>query len=450
MNSILNSIFTALHIKPENGLAVEDSLSDMTTYQRLFFKQVQEKVGVDAVYFLRDSDGIAKIPLIYFSAMDKYDPDEVATLHRLAWNLGEAPLLFIVTPNELKIFNNYKTPRKKDGSLDPKAGLIETIKLADDLESQRQQLVHYNRIQLESGDFWRTSKTRFDSKARIDATLMNNLKIMRSTLIKQIKKRLDEEQQQSVNIVAIVHGLLSRSILIKYLEERKDSNKNSVFPAGFYAQFFDKAECYTDILMSKHATYNLFNCLEEKFNGDMLPLVADELDIVCEDDLRTLRLFLLGDTELTSRQIALWPLYSFDVIPIQLISSIYELFFHLSDNEDDKGTYYTPLHLVDMLMDEVYPWEGTFSPTTFLDPSCGSGIFLVEAYRRLVCRWMRSNNRTAISNNELTELLEKCIFGVDLNGEAVRVASFSLSLAMCDFLDPKSIWDSLSFPGCNV
>lgn len=178
----------------------------------------------------------------------------------------------------------------------------------------------------------------------------------------------------------------------------------------------------------------------------MLPLVTNELEIVNEDDLNTLRLFLLGDTELESRQLALWPLYSFDVIPIQLISSIYELFFHLSDNDDDKGTYYTPLHLVDMLMDEVYPWEGEYSPVTFMDPSCGSGIFLVEAYRRLVCRWMYSNNKAAISNSELSELLENCIFGVDLNEEAVRVASFSLSLAMCDFLDPKSIWDSLSFP----
>ncbi|WP_326975236.1 HsdM family class I SAM-dependent methyltransferase [Caproicibacter sp. BJN0012] len=446
MNNNLGSIFTALDISPENGLAIKDSLSDMTIYQKLFFKQVQDKIGIDAVYFLRDPDGIPKIPLIYFSAMDKYDADKVATLHRLAWNLGEAPLLFVVTPDELKIFNNYKTPRKKDGSLDPKAGLIRTIKLATDLESQRQQLIHYNRIQLESGDFWRTSNIRFDSKARVDVTLMNNLKIMRRTLIQKINKRLNKEQQKNINVISIVHALLSRSILIKYLEERKDSNSDSVFPIGFYSQFLDQANCYTDVLTSKEATYRLFDCLKDKFNGDMLPLVADELDIVNEDDLKMLRLFLLGDTELESQQLALWPLYSFDVIPIQLISSIYELFFHLSDNDDDKGTYYTPLHLVDMLMDEVYPWEGAFSPVTFLDPSCGSGIFLVEAYRRLVCRWMHSNSKTSISNNELTALLENCIFGVDLNEEAVRVASFSLSLAICDFLDPKSIWDSLSFP----
>lgn len=51
-----------------------------------------------------------------------------------------------------------------------------------------------------------------------------------------------------------------------------------------------------------------------------------------------------------------------------------------------------------------------------------------------------------ITNEQLTAILKECIYGVDLNEEAVRVASFSLSLALCDFLDPRSIWNELSFP----
>lgn len=111
-----------------------------------------------------------------------------------------------------------------------------------------------------------------------------------------------------------------------------------------------------------------------------------------------------------------------------------------------KGTYYTPLHLVNLIMDEVYPWEGEYKGTTFFDPSCGSGIFLVEAYRRLVCRWMSHKGVHSITCDQLILLLKNSIFGVDINEEAIRVASFSLSLAMCDFLDPRSIWDELSFP----
>lgn len=118
----------------------------------------------------------------------------------------------------------------------------------------------------------------------------------------------------------------------------------------------------------------------------------------------------------------------------------------MSDEDDEKGTYYTPLHLVNLVMDEVYPWEGEYKDTSFFDPSCGSGIFLVEAYRRLVCRWMSQNDVHTITCDQLNLLLKNSIFGVDINEEAIRVASFSLSLAMCDFLDPRSIWGKLSFP----
>lgn len=285
--------------------------------------------------------------------------------------------------------------------------------------------------------------TRFDAQSRVDATLMSNLRIMRRTLINQISKRCDKSKE---TITSVVHSLLSRSIFIKYLEERKDSNGETVFPQGFYSNFLESAKQYTDVLNSKEATYSLFRTLKEKFNGDTLQVSEVEIEIITQNDLDELRTFILGDSELESKQLSLWPFYSFDIIPIQLISSIYELFFHLSDEDDEKGTYYTPLHLVNLVMDEVYPWEGEYKDTSFFDPSCGSGIFLVEAYRRLVCRWMAQNDIHSITCNQLNFLLKNSIFGVDINEEAIRVASFSLSLAMCDFLDPRSIWDKLSFP----
>lgn len=450
MSEIVEQIFTELNISSKNGLATSDSLETMSTFQRLFYKQAHEKIGVNAVYFLRDADGIPKIPLIYFSMLNTDDPIEAAKLHRLSWNMGAAPLLFVVTPSELKIYNNYKTPQKIGGGLDPHAGLIETISLLNGLETQRQKLSQYNRTLFESGDYWRRSKERFDINTRIDTTLMNNLRIMRKSLISKIKSRFTPDQNQTINIIAIVHGLLSRSILIKYLEERKDSNDESVFPKDFYSQFCIKGKTcvqYTDVLDDKETTYKLFGILEEKFNGDMLPLIENEYEVIEEEDLAELKAFLTGDSDLESRQLLLWPLYDFNIIPIQVVSSIYELFFHLTDtNDDDKGTYYTPLHLVDTLLDEVYPWEGDYSPVKVIDPSCGSGIFLVEMYRRIVCRWMKTNKVTQINNNQLTALLQDSIYGVDINEEAVRVASFSLSLALCDFLDPRSIWDSLSFP----
>lgn len=444
MSELLNGIFKCLDINSTTGLATEDNLQSMTPFQRLFYTQVHEKIGIDAVYFLRDANGIAKVPLIYFSVIQKYDAKQVAELHRLSWNIGEAPLLFVVTPDEILIYNNYETPKTVDnGNLDPTTGIIETLRLTNGLASQRLALQKYHRSLLESGEYWRKSMTRFDAQNRVDATLITNLRIMRKTLINQISKRCDKSKE---TITSVVHSLLCRSIFIKYLEERKDSNGETIFPQGFYSNFLESAKQYTDVLNSKEATYNLFRTLKEKFNGDTLQVSEVEIEIITQNDLDELRTFIIGDSELESKQLALWPLYSFDVIPIQLISSIYELFFHLSDEDDKKGTYYTPLHLVNLVMDETYPWEGEYKDTSFFDPSCGSGIFLVEAYRRLVCRWMTQNDVHTIDCNQLKLLLKNSIFGVDINEEAIRVASFSLSLAMCDFLDPRSIWDKLSFP----
>ena len=443
MKELLDGIFNYLDMNSETGLATEKNYSSMPPFQKLFYSQVHDKIGIDAVYFLRDESGIPKIPLIYFSAVKKYEPQKIAELHRLAWNVGEAPLLFVVTPDQILIYNNYITPCIENNALKPDVGIIETLKTADAIASEHTRLRKYHRSLLESGDYWRKTKNRFNIQGRVDSTLMSNLRIMRRTLINQISSRSNINKEDIINIV---HSLLSRSILIKYLEERKDSQGETVFPKGFFTNFLSSANCYTDILANKEATYNLFSALKEKFHGDILQVSKIEKEIVTQEDLNELQLFLLANSKFNDKQLTLWKLYSFDIIPIQLISSIYELFFHLSDERDTKGTYYTPLHLVNLVMDEVFPWEGNYVQTSFFDPACGSGIFLVEAYRRIVCRWMENHKNTHITSSKLKELLTNSIFGVDINEDAVRVSSFSLNLAMCDFLDPRSIWEKLSFP----
>lgn len=443
---MLGSIFKTLDINYNNGLA-DATVENMPVYQKQFFNMAKEKLGIDAVYFLRDTDGTPKTPLIYFSALDSYDKNTIAELHRLAWNLGEAPLLFVVTPENLLIYNNYEAPQKKGGTLDSAIGLLDTINLVNNLESQR-QLMQYHRLKLETGEFWRENEYRFDIKNRVDTTLMNNLRIMRRALIGSIRKRVAKDRLNDNQLVSIVHALLGRSILTKYLEERKDAEGNTVFPIGFFSKFKADSTQYSDLLDDKEATYRLFKELAEHFNGDMFPLVNQEYEFIAQSDLIELKHFILGNTDLENHQLALWSLYSFNVIPIQLISSIYELFFHLKVDDKNKkdGTYYTPYHLVEMLMDEVLPWEGRYSEKRILDPSCGSGIFLVEAYRRLIGKWIFSQNNTSINNEKLVEIMQKCIYGVDSNEEAIRIASFSLSLVMCDYLEPRSIWETLTFP----
>ena len=127
--------------------------------------------------------------------------------------------------------------------------------------------------------------------------------------------------------------------------------------------------------------------------------------------------------------------YQFDVIPVELISSIYEQFAHADPVNTGTGTetdiFYTRLSLVSLVLDEVM--DGLTGAETVLDLTCGSGVFLVEALRRLVVR-LRANGG-APSRELLRSTLHGQIQGDDVSKAAVRVAAFSLYLAALE-LDP--------------
>ena len=108
MNEKLNGIFSYLDINDKTGLASENNIESLSTFQKMFYEQARNKIGVDAVYFLRDEEGVAKIPLIYFSMLEDDNSAKAAKLHSLSWNMGEAPLLFIVTPTETSVYKGYK------------------------------------------------------------------------------------------------------------------------------------------------------------------------------------------------------------------------------------------------------------------------------------------------------------------------------------------------------
>ena len=119
-------------------------------------------------------------------------------------------------------------------------------------------------------------------------------------------------------------------------------------------------------------------------------------------------------------------MYDFKVIPIELISSIYEKFIYAEDSKTAKenSTHYTPINLVDLVLSEVFKeLDGT---AKVLDLSCGSGVFLVESLRRLIVkRWMSGEEP---SRKLIRDTLYQQIYGVDINLKAIQIAAFSLYL----------------------
>jgi hypothetical protein len=90
------------------------------------------------------------------------------------------------------------------------------------------------------------------------------------------------------------------------------------------------------------------------------------------------------------------------------------------------GEFYTPDWLAGHLLDEL-----EWSPESpLLDPTCGSGTFLLEALRRRLCSDAFSARRTA---KELVDGL----YGIDLNPLAVLAARASFTVFLSPHLNPE-------------
>ena len=88
--------------------------------------------------------------------------------------------------------------------------------------------------------------------------------------------------------------------------------------------------------------------------------------------------------------------------------------------DDNKGTVYTPSFLVNLLIDECLPISSTETnyKVKLIDVSCGSGIFISSAFKRLVQRWRVAKGKNGklleeeqIRIQDVKEILTRYIYG---------------------------------------
>lgn len=304
-------------------------------------------------------------------------------------------------------------------------------------------------VQLASGNVFRNPQYSkyFHRNERADQVMLTDLK--------ELRRRL-----KSTGLAEdTAHDLIARLIFIEFLFQRKDTNGRSALNPDVLNKLKEKGVLrhqhsdLSTILQSHGETYSFFRELNRQFNGDLFPGKGatpeereaewrTETDNVKDVHLRLLADFVSGKMELSTGQMCLWQRYAFDVIPLEFISSIYEEFV----SGQGTGVHYTPPYIVDFILDKVLPWHSKKWRMKICDPACGSGIFLVKAFQRLVYRWRQANRDARLPASTLRHLLENNLFGVDIDPHAVRVASFSLYLAMCDELEPRYIWQTVHFP----
>ncbi|MDB5347957.1 MAG: hypothetical protein JWP89_6334 [Schlesneria sp.] len=361
-------------------------------------------------------------------------PKMLHEVQRLAWNFCRTPLLVTVEKHLVRAWSCYETPNL-DPTIQPQSIDEFDLRSGNDID-RLIGVLHW--IELASGQFIARYPERFQESNRADKSLLRNLSYIRESL------DLPSD---------VAHDLLARLIFIQFLCQRKDKAGNPALSGKVFESLHQKGvfrsqhQNLSDVLSSKTDTYSLFRWLNRRFNGDLFPAgLAAEKQIVEPHHLRTLSNFVSGDVQLSDGQKSLWPLYSFDAIPLEFISSIYEEFVTKKGEDGGVGDHYTPPHVVDFVLDRVLPWGGDEYDLKVLDPACGSAVFLVKTFQRLVNRWRNCHPNKNPSAAFLRGVLEQQLFGCDIEPKAIRVASFSLYLAMCDEIDPRHYWRKVKFP----
>lgn len=402
--------------KPPGFFSSTDDLGP-TVPQAHVLRKAFELLKLDGILCTENS------PLIYFKQVSNITSDKVLKLHRQFWNHGGAPILALISNDHVHIYSGMSRPVPAHEEQEKPPSLVETLNRVSG--TLREFLAS-----VESGEFFHRNAVSFNPNHRVDRDLLNNLKDTREIL--------DEIAQRNI-APEFLDALLCRMVFACYLFDRGVINGSYLQKSGI-----KNTSQLRDVLAiqptgdAKGPLYKLFRRLGKDFNGD---LFSDNLDTeekkITNKHIQALNDFFQG-TQVRSGQQSFWP-YDFSAIPVETISAIYEHFLKAPDHQ--AGAFYTPRFLAEVVLDIALEKFGSLIGKKFLDPACGSGIFLVGLFIRIAEEWKQANPkaRNDRRGRELIDLMKNSLFGADINPTACRITAFSLYLAYLDQLTPRDI-----------
>lgn len=403
----------------------------------------REKHGVVRVY---ENEGE---PVLFLKEVESFDLStlkQIAEIHRICWNFQKVLFLYVYTKTEIRIYNCSEKPFLSDESVKENKFIQKLTELEvyscknSDKEKLQSLNTIFSRIAIDTGFIWSSEEA---IEIRKNIRLQNRVD---KFLIQSLIKTANSLNDKGLKNKFIIHKLIMRSLFLFYLEDRKAT------PVELYQSFLPDATSFFEILENVEATYNLFEKLADNFNGSLFNVENEEKSVITREHLSLIKnCFYDGyvdDNPILFRD----KLFDFSIIRIELLSEIYENFLSELDKKEKKktGTFYTPPSLVDLILNEKLPFKNNqveYNVKT-LDPSCGSGIFLVQSFKRLVKRHENKYNKKLTDFDVLVSILKTNIFGIELDSKSIKVAAFSLYLALLDNLDPKTGWwnKTIQFP----
>ena len=385
---------------------------DKDFYQKnvIFSENAELTEKLNNNIFVYDNKNIEQTQSSFYIITTKLTEKELLDTRRYIWNEDKYGLFFYPEiSNTVSLFYAKTSPDKKVLKID-------TFKGQDE---DNEKLEKIKKWKFQSGAFWLSYADFIDKikkSERIDEKLIKQLKILKSELLKVLGK----------DKIETIQSLIDRTLFIKFLED------NHIINSFFYLHFFNDKNLNYKKLLYKKDTENinlLFEKINEIFSNVLFatPTIKDKF-IIKSSDL----IYQTISQDIETGQLRLFD-FRFDIIPIEFISHIYEVF--LEDDQLDQGIYYTPPKLAQLIIDDTISETGKI-----LDPACGSGMFLILGFRKLL-----NNNPTPQNANvsqkiiHKIDLLQKYVFGIEKKNTAWRLTIFSLYLEILKDLPSDEI-----------
>jgi len=352
----------------------------------------------------KSNEQLIDVPLVFYYYL--HDDKAFYDIHLEQWNKNELTAFVAVTDSKSYLINakekpNYEKPFKKNIAI---ATFDYGINSPD---FDKEKLFAISKDGINSSYYFEFVARNRKVPNEVDKDLLLNLI--------ELKENLCNDKNEK-----IIHLLILRCLFIKYLEDRL------IFPQNYLLN-----------ILSKKSPEQLVNAFSEvrKINGDLFHRKEFEVNDIRINYINELKKFFESDYR--SEQFQLFP-YQFDKIPVQLISHVYEALLK-TDHKQDEGIYYTPGFIVNFMLSQAFMKKlQEKKGSTLLDPACGSGSFLVEAFKMIIAALPQKP-----SFQEKVDILRHQLFGIDLDEQALQIAAFSLYLTLLEDEDPSFIKDKI-------
>lgn len=402
---------------------VEASRFDHSPSHRHALLSVRDKANVIGCFGLL-SKGLQGhsifTPLTLLAEAD--DRDGVLAAHRSVWNHGLFPYLLVIQGDSLWICDGFRF-RKADW---PKAQ-ADNISLATFSKGCPSSIAHLQAAKLSSILCWKAKERR---EGHVDDVLLDNL----DKLARRVHKMAPEDKPYSWSLI---NRLIGRLLYVFFLRDRGLLPDEWLLSKNIDIQFSQNGERW-----SKKALWNLFSEIDDIFNGGIFNISPEDWSAIDEDHIDDLRQVMRHHATVHASALQLGFLnFDYSSLRTETLSSIYERFLARKGGnaQETYGAYYTPAFVADYMLDRVEEHIRLSPGTRVLDGACGSGVFLVGAFRRMVEARLEGTQKRTLPLNELTNILLDNIRGIELDPEAAQVTAFSLYLTLIDYVSDDEI-----------